>query len=244
MKRLDLNTLHINSFLVNAFAKCNRSAGGTLLDLGCGTQPYRALYEMQFDRVYEADFLARSRLDIQLDATQLPFANESFDTVLFSEVLEHIPSPELAIAEIARVLKPGGTLFLTWPFAYSMHEIPNDYSRPTEFGVAAWLQRSGLELVQLKRRADSVGLIVTLVCQFMLNVTEALTRIPILGFLLMPISLLAMLANNFLIGAVFFIFKNVRWQNPDGVGENLRGIGHLGLWPLGYCAIARKMGAL
>jgi SAM-dependent methyltransferase len=49
------------------------------------------------------------------DATRLPFADASFDRVIASEVLEHIPDDEAAFAELARVLRPGGTLAVTVP---------------------------------------------------------------------------------------------------------------------------------
>lgn len=49
------------------------------------------------------------------DATRLPFADASFDRIIASEVLEHIPDDTAAFGELARVLKPGGTLAVTVP---------------------------------------------------------------------------------------------------------------------------------
>jgi SAM-dependent methyltransferase len=52
---------------------------------------------------------------LQGDATRLPFADATFDRVITSEVLEHIPADTSAIAEFTRVLKPGGTFAATVP---------------------------------------------------------------------------------------------------------------------------------
>ena len=51
----------------------------------------------------------------QGDALNLPFADGEFDRVIAAEVLEHIPADELAIAELVRVLRPGGTIAVTVP---------------------------------------------------------------------------------------------------------------------------------
>jgi SAM-dependent methyltransferase len=69
------------------------------------------------------------------DAYRLPFGDEAFDLVLCAEVLEHMHSPALALAEMRRVLKAGGRLLLTTPFAYPIHYAPTDYYRFTRFGL-------------------------------------------------------------------------------------------------------------
>ncbi|HZX53442.1 MAG TPA: class I SAM-dependent methyltransferase [Ilumatobacteraceae bacterium] len=70
-----------------------------------------------FAAMAEAGEIAEERFigGLQGDATQLPFADATFDRVITSEVLEHIPSDMSAIAEFARVLKPGGTFAATVP---------------------------------------------------------------------------------------------------------------------------------
>lgn len=81
------------------------------------------------------------------DAYRLPFGDGTFDVVLCAEVLEHMYSPALALAEIQRVLKTGGKLLLTTPFAYPIHYAPTDYYRFTRFGLLHLL--SGWEVESL-----------------------------------------------------------------------------------------------
>jgi ubiquinone/menaquinone biosynthesis C-methylase UbiE len=68
-----------------------------------------------------------SRIDLISDITAIPAPNASFDAILCSEVLEHVPEPTHALDEFLRLLKPGGTLILTAPFASLVHFAPYHY---------------------------------------------------------------------------------------------------------------------
>lgn len=63
-------------------------------------------------------------IDIVSDITEIPVDNETFDCVLCSEVLEHVPHPESAIRELVRVIRPGGALIITAPFNSLTHFAP------------------------------------------------------------------------------------------------------------------------
>ena len=80
----------------------------------------------------------------------LPFAEASFDTVLLTDVLEHIARPEQLIAESARVLRPGGKVIVTVPFFYWIHEEPHDYYRYTEHALARFCDEAGLDVLSLE----------------------------------------------------------------------------------------------
>ena len=67
-------------------------------------------------------------IDIVSDILNIPENNSSFDNVLCTEVLEHVPYPDLAIKEISRILKKNGRLILTAPFASQTHFSPYFYS--------------------------------------------------------------------------------------------------------------------
>jgi SAM-dependent methyltransferase len=130
------------------------NAQGRLLDMGCGYVP---LYETYNDLVSENICIdwektphANPYLDQMVDLTEkLPIESASFDTVLLTDVLEHIPEPMNLMNEIARILRPGGKLILGVPFLYWLHEVPHDYYRYSEFALRRFCQRSGLRVVEL-----------------------------------------------------------------------------------------------
>ncbi len=123
---------------------------GCLLDVGCGERPYAVIYESLAERSVgtEVEYSPHgiSRADIICPAERLPFARESFDTILCTEVLEHTTDPLTVIKECARVLKPGGHLLLSVPFIYPIHEPPYDHWRFTSYGLALLCQMAGLEV--------------------------------------------------------------------------------------------------
>lgn len=65
-----------------------------------------------------------SHIDLVIDITTIPAPDGSFDAILCSEVLEHVPEPTHALDEFARLLKPGGRLILTAPFDSNVHIAP------------------------------------------------------------------------------------------------------------------------
>jgi SAM-dependent methyltransferase len=129
-------------------------ARGRLLDMGCGHVP---LYDTYRDLVSEnicIDWLNTAHVNPYLDHTvdltgALPFEIGSFDTVLLTDVLEHIPDPVNLMGEIARILRPGGKLILGVPFFYWLHEVPHDYYRYTEFALRRFCQLSGLRVIDI-----------------------------------------------------------------------------------------------
>jgi SAM-dependent methyltransferase len=111
--------------------------GDRVLDLGCGFGRHAFESLRRGARVTACDFSLAELKDVNAmfgaidvdeelpasangnaangDATRLPFADEVFDRIIASEVLEHIPDDTSAFRELARVLKPGGTIAVTVP---------------------------------------------------------------------------------------------------------------------------------
>jgi SAM-dependent methyltransferase len=128
---------------------------GTLtLDAGAGECPHAALFShtryFTLDRGIGDVRWDYSRVGIVGDAHALPFADGTFDTVVNIQVLEHLREPGVAIAEFARVLKPGGRLVLSTVMDWEIHQHPNDFFRFTRFGLAYLFERAGLRVVRIE----------------------------------------------------------------------------------------------
>jgi SAM-dependent methyltransferase len=101
-------------------------------------------WEHSAHRLVHADHLAD--LDLPLDF--LPDGRS--DTVLCTDVLEHLHTPEVLFAEMARIARPRGHLIVGVPFLYWVHEAPHDHHRFTAHKLRQWCQLHQLDVVELK----------------------------------------------------------------------------------------------
>ena len=92
--------------------------------------------------------------DCVASAEALPIASASLALVISQEVIEHVGDPWRVVGEAARVLKPGGRLYLQAPFVIGYHPCPRDYWRFTAEGLGRLVEAAGLELEDLQ---PSVG---------------------------------------------------------------------------------------
>jgi len=110
---------------------------GRVLDVGCGNSPFRHLLNAGKVRYQGIDVEAAASFGyanpdvIYYDGKTIPFDANTFDAVMCTEVLEHVPEPEPFIAELHRVLKPGGRAVVTLPWSARFHYQPYDYHRYT-----------------------------------------------------------------------------------------------------------------
>jgi SAM-dependent methyltransferase len=131
--------------------RLRRHAKGRFLDAGCGTQPFRAEVEPHVDRYLAYDIEARvADVDFLGDIEDMGVVpTASVDSMLCSEVLEHVPHPSRAVAEFARILTPGGSLIVTVPFLSRLHEEPHDYFRYTRYGLRTLLDDAGFDVDEI-----------------------------------------------------------------------------------------------
>jgi SAM-dependent methyltransferase len=134
--------------------------GELVLDAGAGRAPYRDLFAHA--RYETADFLAvkgkkYTPPDYVCDLASIPVEDARFDHVIFTQVLEHIPEPPRVLAELHRVLKPGGTLWLTAPLFYAEHERPYDFFRYTQFGLRRLLEDAGFAVEEIEWMEGYLG---------------------------------------------------------------------------------------
>jgi predicted O-methyltransferase YrrM/SAM-dependent methyltransferase len=122
---------------------------GRVLDYGCGHAGYRRLFP---DAEYVgADLPGNPHAAVELseDGT-VPAPDEGFDAVLSTQVLEHVPDPELYLSECFRLLRPGGRLLLSTHGIMAFHPSPEDYWRWTRPGLERVVQRAGFRLVHFE----------------------------------------------------------------------------------------------
>ena len=146
------------SLLVALLTRVAPRAHGRLLDVGCGQRPYEHLFRpyvseyvgIEHEGTFEHTNASQSdkKPDLYYDGKRLPFEDASFDTVLNVQVLEHTPHPALLVKEMGRVLKPGGTLLLSAPFQFRLHEEPHDYFRYSPHGLRTLCDAAGLEIIE------------------------------------------------------------------------------------------------
>jgi SAM-dependent methyltransferase len=145
--------------LRSALAQVLPRLSGELLDVGCGRKPYAGLVRVRRYVGLEIDSphaRAHTHADAFYDGRTFPFPDDSFDSAICSQVFEHVFTPDAFLAEIARVVKPGGQLVVTVPFVWDEHEQPHDYARYSSFGLKAALEAAGFEVVEhIKSTGDS-----------------------------------------------------------------------------------------
>ena len=139
----------------------NKHAHGTLIDIGCGNGALRKQLPATV-QYFGVDYPTTIALgytgyaEIHADASMLPLATASVDTVAMLDVLEHIAEPENALAEASRVLKKRGKLLVHVPFLYPLHDEPYDYHRWTKYGLQYLAKQHGLEIIEIRESTSSL----------------------------------------------------------------------------------------
>lgn len=153
---------YISASLDATLARLELDAGAAVLDIGCGSgellhrlagaRPDLSLTGIEPSAGMLGVAAAKARPDARLiraDAELLPFADSSFDAVTCTSVLHHLPDPAAALAEIHRVLKPGGLLVLTdWCGDYFFYRL-----------LTAWLRCTGRPVAQVFRASGCRALL-------------------------------------------------------------------------------------
>ena len=149
-----LNPLHIaRRSLRRLLATARPQVRGRTLDLGCGGKRYANLFPEVTRSVFldlPTNSASEPHVTVWGDGRSLPFRSCVFDSVLCTEVIEHVPTPERVFAETYRVLKTGGHLVLTTPQTWGLHEVPHDYYRYTEYGLRFLAETAGFRVERIE----------------------------------------------------------------------------------------------
>lgn len=131
---------------------------GELVDVGAGRGKYQDILTPFITRYVAVDDLSskyqyqqesdKSTIHVVAKADKMPFDDNSFDSALCTKVIEHVENPFSVVAEIARILKPGGYLILSSDWFTPYHREPKDYWRFTKDGYGALARASNLTVVE------------------------------------------------------------------------------------------------
>jgi SAM-dependent methyltransferase len=125
---------------------------GDVLDVGCGAKPYRD-WVPGARRYVGIDVFDGPSVDgLIVPGRPWPVDDAAFDAVLCTQVLEHVADVEQAVAELARVMRPGAHAIISVPFIFGEHNAPHDYRRLSEHGVRRLLEDHDLEVVTIKQQ--------------------------------------------------------------------------------------------
>lgn len=188
---------------------------GDVLDVGCGNKPYRDLVPAKRYVGLDVDTPFTRRVgaaDVFYDGGTFPLPAVGFDGVLCSQVLEHVFTPEAFLAEIRRVLRPGGVLVLAVPFMWDEHEQPHDFGRYTSFGLRALLERNGFEVLEQTKSVADFGAVAQLASAWVFKVVRTRSKWVNLFtqlMLILPINVLGAVARVILPGSRDFYLDNV-----------------------------------
>ncbi len=137
--------------LRSQIANCTKYITGDILDVGGGPKNrYRDLYTAETFSSLDVD--AGPDVDIVASADAIPLPDECKDTILSTQVLEHVKYPEKCVQEMYRVLRTGGHAIITVPQWNELHDEPRDFWRYTKYGLHELFERNGFIVVEYAQR--------------------------------------------------------------------------------------------
>lgn len=139
---------------------------GKILDIGGKKANKRGAFRPPLKQVESWEYLntdLSTKPDIRAGAEQIPVSDGSYNTVLLTEVLEHIQDPLQVLAEAYRVLAPEGILVLSMPFLVPVHSDPHDYQRWTREKLELELEKVGFKI----KAFNSMGGIIAVIWDLM-----------------------------------------------------------------------------
>lgn len=130
---------------VRSFAASHAMADRSVLDVGCGTMPYRSMFTARGARYTGADIDGTPDILIGPDGA-LPLADDSVDFVVSFQVLEHVRNVPAYLSTVRRVLRKDGRMFISTHGVWPYHPHPTDFWRWTRDGLRVQLEDAGFHI--------------------------------------------------------------------------------------------------
>jgi len=216
-KKPDVFITHMNylnwRWLKKSMQKSLKYLQGTCVDIGSGNSPYKNMILNQIDKYIAIDkgdvhkhmFKSSKEEFLEGDVKNLPLEDNPADCIIFTQVLEHVDEPFVALSEIKRVLKKDGVLILSVPFIYQAHAVPYDYFRFSEYGLKKIMKDYEFEIIEFHYQGYFGTTIISIINGFVWEMASKNKTMR--NFILLPFLLLLFGANNF-VGLVLDIIKN------------------------------------
>ncbi len=174
MFRPGLIAFFLNPFFLGKSAmfinvkKFSRFISGKTLDVGSGSKPYFGLFQevttyVGMDIEQSGHKHDLESIDVFYDGVTFPFEENTFDSLVFFEVLEHVFNPDTFFKQIKKVVKPEGYCLVTIPFVWGEHEQPYDFARYSSFGLKHLFEEHGFEIIEHKKYLTDFRLIFLLI---------------------------------------------------------------------------------
>lgn len=147
---------------------------GIMMDFGCGSKPYKSIFNV--DKYIGVDYAGdghsheNEQIDIFYNGETIPFATNYFDSILCSEVFEHLFKIDAILDELHRVTKLGGKIMITTPFVWNLHEIPIDYARYTPYGLKYLFEKHGFNVIISEQNGGYVEVISQITILYILQI--------------------------------------------------------------------------
>ena len=152
---------------------------GDVLDIGGGERTrYKDIFSP--DSFSCLDIYEGPGIDIVASADDIPLPDESKDSILSTQMLEHVKFPEQCVKEMYRVLKPGGYAVITAPQWNELHAEPIDFWRYTKYGLTELFERNGFTVVEFHQRGGFFSLAAQMTIRYFMDRLSLHER-PIVG---------------------------------------------------------------
>jgi len=157
-ERADPERLSIDRFVKNEVAP-NVKKDALVLDAGAGTRYFSNFFKhtryvsTDFENVFDEN--SRDIHDFVCDLADIPKEDNTYDVILNTQVLEHVPDPQKVANELFRVLKPGGNLYVTVPQMWMVHGAPYNYFFFTRYGLEEMFTKAGFTIKKIEARGGA-----------------------------------------------------------------------------------------
>jgi len=131
-------------------------AGALVLDAGAGQRKFAEIFHKQ--RYESCDMpggFYKQKHDFECFLDAIPKPDDTYDAVVNTQVLEHVPDPLAVLKELHRVLKPGGVLLMSLPLNAPLHGEPWHYFHFTHYGVFELVRKTGFEMISCEKRGGA-----------------------------------------------------------------------------------------